>query len=124
MVTSPSPTELLMYWTRGLDASVGCPWNMPVSDTPWLRVPDAFTSVTGALVASGNAVGLDGGGTTAAEGTEVAAGADVAEGALVALGALGALVAGTAVAEDPHASIKAANKRTIPIVQCFLTCFQ
>ena len=92
---------------------------MPVSATPWLRVPDAFTSVTGALVASGNAVGLDAGGTTAAEGTEVAAGADVA------VGTLGAVVAGgTAVAEDPHASIKAANKRTIPIVQCFRTCFQ
>ena len=118
MVTSPSPTELLMNWTLGLDASVGCHWNMPVYGTPWLRMPDTFTSVTGALVASGNAVGLDAGGTTAAEGTEVAAGADVA------VGTLGAFVAGTAVAEDPHASIKAANKRTIPIVQCFRTCFQ
>ena len=119
MVTSPSPTELLTNWTLGLDASVGCPWNMPVSGTPWLRMPDTFTSVTGALVASGNAVGLDAGGTTAAEGTEVAAGADVA------VGTLGAVVAGgTAVAEDPHASIKAANKRTIPIAQCFRTCFQ
>ena len=53
---------------------------MPVSGTPWLRVPEIFTSVTGALVASGNAVGLDAGGTTAAEGTEVAAGAAVADG--------------------------------------------
>ena len=69
-----------MNWTRGLEASVGCPWNMPVSGTPWLRVPEIFTSVTGALVASGNAVGLDAGGTTAAEGTEVAAGAAVADG--------------------------------------------
>ena len=80
MVTSPSPTELLMNWTRGLDASVGCPWNMPVSGTPWLRVPEIFTSLTGALVASGNAVGLDAGGTTAAEGAVVAAGAAVAVG--------------------------------------------
>ena len=80
MVTSPSPTELLMNWTLGLDASVGCPWNMPVSATPWLRVPDNLTSVIGARVASGSAVGLDAGGTTAAEGAEVAAGAAVAVG--------------------------------------------
>tara|TARA_B100001245_G_C22554218_1_gene277072 strand:- start:89 stop:448 length:360 start_codon:yes stop_codon:yes gene_type:complete len=91
---------------------------MPVSATPWLRVPDDFTSATGALVASGNAVGLDGGGTTAADGTEVGEGADVADGAdaLVVVDVL--LASGTAVAEDPQAIIRATNKRTIPFVQC------
>jgi hypothetical protein len=62
--------------------------------------------VLSVVVARGNAVGLDAGGTKAAYGTEVGEGADVADG-LVAFGE--SLPSGTAIAEDPQASIGAKN---------------
>jgi len=88
---------------------------MPVSDTPWLRVPAGLTSVTGALVASGNGVGLE-----AATLPVVGTGVGCWAAAVGAVEEPPVLAAGVEVADDPQANSKATNIKTIALGRCLL----
>tara|TARA_B100000029_G_scaffold33003_1_gene31412 strand:- start:653 stop:973 length:321 start_codon:yes stop_codon:yes gene_type:complete len=103
--------ELLMYWILGLDTSLGCPWKIPVSATPWFRAPAGLTSVTGALVASGSGVGL-------ATASPAVVGTGVGSAAVFAVGVMeveDVSAPGVAVADDPQANSRATNSSTIAL---------
>ena len=113
IVIKPSLTGAVCCTKRaGLTAKAGCPWKVPNSFWPTVRVPAGLASIAGAAVATGTAVGAGPAGTLVGLDALDALGALGALGALVGLGALGAEVAdglvaaasGVAVADDPQAT--------------------